>query len=106
MDCIESNGCARHANSENANGTTLNMTIASATLPEKLPSGKSGLKSTAKAENANAQVRFLARDAWKATSRAAKLTMKRSGSSYLETQRQFVPRGITPKRCGQYQSSN
>ena len=84
MDGIDSSGCARHANSENANGTTLATTITSASVPEKLPSGKSGLKSTARAENANDQRRFLARAAWKAISRAPKLTTKRSGRSYVD----------------------
>ena len=83
MDGIDSSGCAGNANNENANGTMLATTIASATMPEKLPSGKSGLKSTAKAENANDQPRFFARAAWKATSRAPKLTTKRNGSSYV-----------------------
>src|ERR1700730_9790766 len=83
IDGIDSNGCAGHANSENANGTMLATTMTSARVPEKLPSGNSGLKSMAKAENANDQPRFLARAAWHATSRAPKLTTKRNGSSYV-----------------------
>ena len=94
MDGIDSSGCAGHANSENANGTMLATTITSATVPEKLPSGKSGLKSKANAENANDHPRFLALAAWKAISRAPKLTTKRSGRSYVEASLQNAAASI------------
>ena len=51
-------GWVGSANSESANGTMLATTMIGATAPEKLPSGKNGLKSTAKAENPIDQPRF------------------------------------------------
>jgi hypothetical protein len=84
MDGIDSNGCVGNANRESAKGTMLAATTIAATVPEKLPRGKNGLKSTTKAENPINQPRFWAFAAWKAMSSAPKLTRKRSGSWYVD----------------------
>ena len=73
-----------NANRESANGTMLATTMIGATAPEKLPRGKNGLNSTAKAENPIDQPSFLACAAWKPTRNAPKLTRKRSGSWYID----------------------
>src|ERR1700730_12344944 len=94
IDGIDSRRRAGHANSENANGTMLATTMTSARVPEKLPSGKSGLNSNANAENTKDQPRFLARAAWKAINRAPKLTTKRNGRSYVDASLQNAAANI------------